>query len=208
MKRLLLLVLALVFVVSFTACQTKDTGGEPEPTKDISQNKDDGQNSDQNKDDGQNNDQNKDDEQNSDQNEQSGNLDGSLEDILAKIYDTAEVSSNFKNFIDSGLQTTEITAESCGYYLGKEDIEFEEAIASEPIMSTSAYSLCLVRVKEGADIEKIKKDIKDNVDPMKWICVGVDPSNIFVDNIGDVIILIMSNNEGKALYDAFLALKG
>ena len=108
MKRLLLLVLALVFVVSFTACQTKDTGGEPEPTKDISQNKDDGQNSDQNKDD----------EQNSDQNEQSGNLDGSLEDILAK-YDTAEVSSNFKNFIDSGLQTTEITAESCGYYLGK-----------------------------------------------------------------------------------------
>lgn len=31
-------------------------------------------------------------------------------------------------------------------------------------MSSSAYSLCLIRVKEGADIEKIKTDIKENVD--------------------------------------------
>ena len=195
MKRILLLVLVLVLVVSFTACQTKDTGADTD-----NQNQQNEQNKDQNN--NQNND------QNNDQNTQSENLEGSLEDILAKIYDTAEVSSNFKEFMDSGLQTTEITAERCGYYLGKEDIEFEEAIASEPIMSTSAYSLCLVRVKEGADIEKIKKDIKDNVDPMKWVCVGVDPENIFVDSIGDVIVLVMSNNEGKALYDAFLALKG
>ena len=28
-------------------------------------------------------------------------------------------------------------------------------------------TVCLVRVKEGADI---RKDIKDNVDPMKWLC--------------------------------------
>ena len=63
-------------------------------------------------------------------------------------------------------------------------------------------------VKEGADIEKIKEDIKANVNPQKWVCVGVDPDKVIVDSIGDVIIIIMSNDEGKALHDAFLALKG
>jgi len=139
---------------------------------------------------------------------QSQNMDGSLEEILEKIYSTAEVSDQFKEFAENGLLTNEITPDRTAYYLGKEDIEFEEAIASEPMMSTSAYTLCLVRVKEGADIEQIKKDIKENVDPMKWVCVGVDPDNIYVENIGDVVILIMSNEEGKALLDAFMALKG
>ena len=134
-------------------------------------------------------------------------LTGSLEDILDKIYETAELSDSFKEFIQGGLQTTVITAERSEYYLGKADIEFEEAIASEPIMMPSAYELDLVRVKEGADVEAIKNEIKESVNPNKWICVGIDPENVIVDNIGDVIIVILSDNEGKALHDAFLALK-
>lgn len=137
----------------------------------------------------------------------SGNLEGSLEDILAKIYDTVETDDFFKGYINEGLQTTAIPEDNIAYFLGKEDIEFEAAIASEPLMMPSAYSLCLVRAKEGADIEKMKTEIKDNADPQKWICVGVNPDNVIVDNIGDVIILIMSDDQGKALHDAFLALK-
>jgi predicted small lipoprotein YifL len=144
----------------------------------------------------------------SDETEQNENLEGSLEDILAKIYETAELSADFKEYVKTGLQTTEITAERCEYYLGKEGIEFDSAIASEPIMMPSAYELDLVRVKEGADVEQIKNEIKENVDPMKWVCVGIDAENVIVDNIGDVIIVIMSDNEGTALHDAFLALKG
>ncbi|WP_326907255.1 hypothetical protein [Sedimentibacter sp. MB31-C6] len=139
--------------------------------------------------------------------EENTNLEGSLESILDKIYDNANVSDSFKEYIDSGLQTVEITSEESGYFLGKDSIEFESAIASEPIMSASAYSLCLLRVKEDADIEKIKSDIKENVDPQKWVCVGVDPDKVIVDNIDDVIILIMSDDEGKALHDSFLELK-
>jgi len=135
-------------------------------------------------------------------------LEGSLEDILDKIYETADLSESFSEYIETGLQTNEITAERCEYHLGKEGIEFEEAIASEPIMMPSAYELDLVRVKEGADVEEIKNEIKENVDPMKWVCVGIDPENVIVDNIGDVIIIIMSDDEGEALHDAFLALKG
>lgn len=135
------------------------------------------------------------------------NLEGSLEDILNKIYDTAKVDDYFKEYIKTGLLLNEINEENCAYHLGKEGIEFESAIASVPMMSPSAYELDLVRVKEGADIEKIKTEIKENVDPQKWICVGVDPENVIVDNIGDVIIVILSDDNGKALHDAFLALK-
>lgn len=132
-------------------------------------------------------------------------LEGSLEEILAAIYETAEVDEAFKEYIKEGLQLTEITAENSSYHLGAE-VEFAEALASEPIMMPSAYELCLVRAKEGADPEEIKTAIRENVDPQKWVCVGVNPDNIVVDNIGDVIILIMSDDQGEALHNAFLAL--
>ena len=133
-----------------------------------------------------------------------GNLEGSLEEILAAIYETAEVSANFKEFIGSGLQTTEITADNCEFHLGKADLEYETAIASEPVMQPSAYELCLVRVK-GADIEQIKTGSRE----CRPDEVGLRRSgskNIIVDHRGDVVILIMSDNEAGAA-EAFLALE-
>ncbi len=137
-----------------------------------------------------------------------GGLEGKLEDILAQIYDKAEFKETSKEFIETGLQTVEITAENCEYHLGLKSMkDIEEAIASEPMISASAYALCLVRVKEGADIEKLKTDIKENVNPYKWVCVGVQEENIIVDNIGDVVILIMTDYDTEALHEAFLSLK-
>ena len=133
-------------------------------------------------------------------------LEGDLESILAEIYDSGEFSENFKEFTIPGLITAEITAENCEFHLGKSGLEFEEAIVSEHEMSPSAYALCLVRAKDGADIEKLKSEIRDNVDPFKWVCVGVDPGNVIVDSVGDVVILIMSDSDAQALHSAFLSL--
>lgn len=135
-------------------------------------------------------------------------LNESLESILDKIYETADLSEDFKEYSLSTLLKTEITEERSEYYFGKEGIEFEEALASEPMMMPSAYELTLVRVKEDADIEKLKEEIRENVNPNKWICVGVDPENVVVDSIDNLIIIIMSDSECEALHDAFLALKG
>jgi hypothetical protein len=137
----------------------------------------------------------------------SGKLDGSLEEIMDKIYETADVDDNFKEYVKSGLQKEEVTTERAEYFLGKADIEFDSALASEPMIQPGAYSMVLVRVKEGADVEKIKTEIKENVNPMKWICVGVKEENIIVDSIGDVVFLVMSDEQAKPLHDAFLALE-
>lgn len=190
LKKLLLLTLVLCMLAGFAACRTDDTG-EPqtEETTENSQTED--------------TDVNPPEETTENEPEHDEN---SLEGMLDRIYQTADLSAQFGEFIATGLLVTPITSENAGYHLGKEDIPFESAIASEPMMSTSAYSLCLVRVGEDTDIETVKNDIRENVDPRKWICVGVDPENVIVDSIGDVIILIMSDNEGEALHQAFLAL--
>lgn len=234
MKKIILLFSILVLVFGFTACQSNNEDPDKKiedesDGSDETNNQDDGESQDetdqqdeitdetdsQGEKDGDENTlpvdgDHSDDEKNSDEggnSSENGNIiEGSLEDILAKIYATAEVDDYFKEYAESGLLTNEITEERSSYYFGT-DIEFEEAIASEPMMSTSAYSLCLLRAKDGADIEQIKKDIKENADPMKWICVGVDPKNVFVENIDDVIMLVMSDDQGQALRDAFLGLK-
>lgn len=127
------------------------------------------------------------------------NITGSLEEIMEQIYGGVEADLSFPKDI------TEITSENAEYFLGVTDIEFVEAIASEPMMSSIAHSVVLLRTKEGADIEGIKTKIKENVDGYKWICVGVEKENIIVDNIGDLVILIMDENS-KELHDSFLAL--
>lgn len=136
----------------------------------------------------------------------SGNLDGSLEELINQIYETADIDDNFKEYVESGMFFDKLTQENTEYHLGKSDIEFEEALASEPMIQPGAYSLVLVRVKEGADVEAIKNEIKENVNPFKWICVGVAEENVIVDSIGDIIFLVMSDDQAKNLHEAFLGL--
>ncbi len=104
---------------------------------------------------------------------------------------------------DGYYARTEITDEFLEYYFGTNDIVYDEGIALEPEMG-GAFSVCLLSVPDGNDIEAIKTKIKENVDPMKWVCMGVDPQNIFVENSGNIIILVMSDNGGQELIDTFL----
>jgi hypothetical protein len=126
-------------------------------------------------------------------------LEGELEDIIEKIYSISEVEL-------PQTDLTEVTSENSKYFLGTNNVEFVEALASEPLIGSTPHSLVLLRVKDGADIDKIKAEIKDSVDPRKWICVGVEPEKVIVDNIDNLIILIM-DNESEKLHEAFLSLK-
>ena len=139
-----------------------------------------------------------------------------LEDILAAIYDKGGYGKMLTSLIEAPvpeeddftnyLVTTEITDSNCAYFLGKADIEFERAIASEASLNPTTYSLCLVKAKEGQDVEALADTIKKNADPMKWVCTGVSPDHVYVEHIGDIVILIMSGTDGEALLEAFRSL--
>ena len=122
----------------------------------------------------------------------SSNLDGTLEEIMESVYsDVYTGLSDDEKPMLGNINVSEDMQDNIAYYIGTEDIEYEEILASEPMMGSIAHSVVLVRMKENADIETAKKAIKENVDPRKWICVEVPEDKVIVESKGNVIILIM-----------------
>ena len=130
--------------------------------------------------------------------ESTAHVEGTLSEIFAKIYENAEVDA---------LGTLEVPVDDANKasMLGSNDVTFVEGLASEAMIMTIPHSMVLIRVDNDTDIEATKKLIKDNVDPRKWICVGVEPDEVIVDNIGDLVFLVMSAN-AQAYHESFLKL--
>lgn len=124
------------------------------------------------------------------------NLEGSLEDIMNNLnnYVYEGLADDQKPMLGNINVSTDMQ-DNIEYYIGTKDIEYKEILASEPMMGSMAYSVVLVRMKDGADIESAKKAILDNVDPRKWICVEVPKEDVIVKNRGNLIILIMVENK-------------
>lgn len=122
--------------------------------------------------------------------EKEKNVEGTLEEIMTSVY--ADLKDDEKPM---GLMNMEVNAENIEYYLGTADIEYKEALASESAVGSIAHSVVLVRTKENANVENIKKAIKENVNPRKWICVGVEENDVIVESKGDLIILILVENQ-------------
>ena len=135
----------------------------------------------------------------------SANLEGSCSDLLKKIYKTAKTEDDFFSYTED-YENTEITEENEEYILGTTDIDFTDSVYSAPMMSSIAYQCVLLRVSEDQDIEAAKKLLKENADPVKWICVEAE--SVVVENVGDVILFIMADQDvAEAAKEAFLALK-
>ncbi len=126
-------------------------------------------------------------------------VEGSLTELMDTIYKEVEPDIPMTG-------TTEIDDENLPFYLGVEELDYEEGLACEPMMGSYAHSVVLVRLKENADVDAAKKAIKESVNPRKWICVEVEKQNVIVDNIGHLVILIMSNDQPKEFHQAFLNL--
>jgi len=123
-------------------------------------------------------------------------VEGSLEDIMEEInnYTFKGIADDQKPMLGN-IDVLTDAPDNIEYYIGTEDIEYEEILASEPMMSSIAYSVVLVRMKDGADIESAKQEILDNVNPAKWLCVEVPREDVIVKNKGNLIILIMVEDQ-------------
>ena len=124
------------------------------------------------------------------------NVEGELSDIMDNIY--KDVLAGLADDEQPALMNIDVlkdAPDNIEYYIGTKEIEYEEIYASEPMMSSIAYSVVLVRMKDGANIEDAKTKIKENVDPRKWMCVEVPEEDVIVKNKGNLIILIMVADE-------------
>lgn len=118
------------------------------------------------------------------------NVEGKLEDIIEKVYADLPADNT-----PSGLTNIELNDENIADYIGTKDIEYKEAIARESMIGAIAHSVILIRTEEDADIKAMKETILENVNPRKWVCVGVEKEDVIIKNIGDLLIVIIVEDE-------------
>ena len=76
-------------------------------------------------------------------------------------------------------------------------------VVSEPVMGSQALEVAVIKTKEKTDNEAMMKNIKDNVDMSRWICVSAE--KLYIVNSGDVIFMVMADNDwAKSIYDEFV----
>ena len=131
----------------------------------------------------------------------------SAEDLTALVDQIYEgVSTEMPMLMTMPVDTTDVDAVKA--FTGLDNAEnIEYAVVSEPMMNAQAYSMVLVKVKAGANANAIAKEMNENVDERKWICVTAE--RVYSAASGDVICLVMSNEEtAKTVFDSFKTIAG
>lgn len=129
-----------------------------------------------------------------------------LSSLIEKIYEGQDES-----MIPSTVQTQVIDTtdeESVKYLTGLENAKDIEFIAvSEPMITSQAYSLILLKVKDGVNANEVAKAMSENIDTRKWICVSAE--KLYATSSGNVVCLVMTNAEtAKLVYERFKTLAG
>lgn len=129
--------------------------------------------------------------------------DSELEELLEQLYE--------KKKPQFGLFTTAVDLSeeySVSSYTGltmEEAGMVDAAVASEPLMSSQAYSLVLVRVKDAADTAAVAEKMTAGINQRKWICVEADDLQVVTRE--DIIMLIMVQSNmsisSEDMVDAF-----
>lgn len=87
-----------------------------------------------------------------------------------------------------------------------------EAVRSETMMGSQAYSLVVVKVDDAANAQTIADAMYDNIDQRKWVCV--EAGDKMVATYGDIVMLMMVDVEyaemvtAQSIVDAFQAACG
>ena len=115
-------------------------------------------------------------------------ISGTLEEIMEKIYGNIPEEE-----LPMMLGNIELTSENIEEFIGTTNVKYKEAIANESMTGSIAHSVVLLKLENSSDAPEVVKEIKNNVNPRKWICV--EASKVVVKNRGDIVILIMSSDE-------------
>ena len=117
------------------------------------------------------------------------NLTGTLEEIIASIQEKHGAVE--LPLMTMTLDLTDIDGLTYNTGLTSAD-KITEAAISEPMMG-QPYSLVLVRVADAANAAEIAKQMKDNIDNRKWVCMEADTE--VAAYCGDVALFFMVSSD-------------
>ena len=118
-------------------------------------------------------------------------LKGDLTKIIGTIYEKAKVDLRLEN---TPIDLT--NKDMVKYNMGLDDAsKVKEAVVSEAMIGSQAYSLVLARVNNASDAESVAKAMLDGIDQRKWICVMADDLQIVTYN--DLVMLVMVDSNLK-----------
>ena len=115
------------------------------------------------------------------------------------------INKNNKNILPE-LETMKVDIKNIDEvtsYTGlKTNDGIESIVVSAPLITAQAYQVAVVKVKDNADVEKIKQEMLDNIDMRRWICVSAE--QLYITNSGNVIFSVMADKDvAKAVYNDF-----
>ena len=115
------------------------------------------------------------------------------------------INKNNKDLLPE-LETMEIDVKNIDEvtsYTGlKANDDIESITVSVPLITAQAYSVAIVKVKDSADVEKIKQEMLDNIDMRRWICVSAE--QLYITNSGNLIFSVMADKDiAEAVYNDF-----
>lgn len=115
--------------------------------------------------------------------------DMSLSDIISELYK--------KHDTGLALQTMDIDIsdpDALKAFTGLDSSDgISEAVASEAMISSQAYSLVLVRADDPSGVSDIAKAMESGINTAKWICVEADDMDVAA--AGNVVMLIMVSSQ-------------
>ncbi len=224
-KKILALLLAAAMLFSLAACAGKDDGTDDQnPSQDsVEGNGDTGTDDDNEGVDGNEtgSDENAGgDSDGSDAGSDDGETEGSfsatasMEELMDKILDGAPGLPSSLSYTELTqeayeeiLELTGTAAEEYPFadwyksYTFIDPIDGAEGICAEPMMSSVAFSVVLIRVPDGADAESAAAGMKENCDPRKWICVSADHVDALSN--GNLAVLIMVGGDESTSQERF-----
>ncbi len=119
------------------------------------------------------------------------------------------IADGMLSAIDAELPTlveSEVSDDRFAYYFGVERPQgVSEVYVTEPMMSAIPFGIALLRLEDSAGAAALAKEMKQGINPARWVCVTASYVETAVR--GNVILLILDNEQsrGDALLSAFCA---
>ena len=133
-------------------------------------------------------------------------LAGTMEENTLKVMEIAPVE-----FMGTVLPVDLADADATWYFTGLSDAaQITDVAVYESMMGAQAFSLVMARAAEGVEPKEVAQEMKDNIKPRKWVCVGAD--EVMAAGYGDTVMFIMVDSQlglsAQTYVDAFKTVCG